>query len=85
MDGRLKTSHALLTSVLAQLLRQNPNALIHFSNEPVYSFDEVMKMWTIEVLWGVLSRMISDEKLKPVIVIIKLSWLLLRLSCLVLC
>jgi DNA replication protein DnaC len=36
-DDRLKTSYALLTNVLAQLLRQDPGAHIHFSKEPVYN------------------------------------------------
>jgi hypothetical protein len=69
-DDRLKTSHGLLTNVLAQLLRQNPNALIHFSNEPVYNIDKEKTVWTIGMLWRVFRRIIYDDKLKPMIVII---------------
>jgi hypothetical protein len=69
-DDRLKTSYALLTNVLAQLLRQNPDALIHFSNEPVYKINKEKTVWTIEMLWRVFRRIVNDEKLKPMIVII---------------
>jgi hypothetical protein len=66
----LKTSHALLTNVLDQLLRQDPNTLTHFSNEPEYEIKKEKTVWTIEMLWRVFKRIIYDEKLKPMFVII---------------
>jgi Cdc6-like AAA superfamily ATPase len=69
-DDRLKSSYPLLTNILAQLLRQNPNALIHFFNEPVYNIDKEKTVWTVEMLWRVFRRIVNDEKLKPTIVII---------------
>jgi hypothetical protein len=69
-DIHLKTSTALLTNVLAQLLRQNPKALIHFSNEPVYNIDKGKTAWAFGMLWRVFRRIVNDAKLKPMFVII---------------
>jgi tRNA uridine 5-carbamoylmethylation protein Kti12 len=69
-DDRMKTSHGLLTNILAQMLRQSPEGLIHFSNEPVYNINKEKTVWTIGMLWRVFRRIIYDEKLKPMIVII---------------
>jgi hypothetical protein len=69
-DDRSRTSYALLTNVLAQLLRQDPNALIHFYNEPVYYIDKDKTLWDIEMLWRVFRSIVCDENLKPMIVII---------------
>jgi predicted AAA+ superfamily ATPase len=69
-DDRLKTSYGLLTHVLAQLLKQNPNALTHFYNESALKIDKEKTVWTVEMLWRVLSRIVADEKLKPIYVII---------------
>jgi Cdc6-like AAA superfamily ATPase len=69
-DIHLKTSTALLTNVLAQLLRQNPRAMIHFSKEPIYNIDKEKTSWTFGMLWRVFSRIVNDAKLKPMFVII---------------
>jgi hypothetical protein len=69
-DVHLKTSHALLTTVIAQLLRQNPKALIHFSNEPAYTIDKEKTVWTIGMLWRVLNRIVNDATLKPMFMVI---------------
>jgi hypothetical protein len=69
-DDLLKTSYALLSNVLAQLLRQDPNTLIHFSNEPDYNINKEKTVWTFEKLWRVFGRIVIDENLKPMIVII---------------
>jgi hypothetical protein len=69
-DDRLKTSYPLLTNVLAQLLRQDPNALSNFSSEPEYAIKKENTVWTIEMLWRVFKRIINDQKLKPMFVII---------------
>jgi hypothetical protein len=69
-DIHLKTSTALLKNVLAQLLRQNPKALIHFSNEPVYNIDKEKTVWTFGMLWRVFSRIVNDATLKPMFVVI---------------
>lgn len=75
----MKTSHALLTNVLSQLRRQDPNTLIHFSNEPIYNIDKEKTVWTIEMLWHVFNRIVNDERTKPMLVIIDAldgpSWL----------
>jgi hypothetical protein len=69
-DDRLKTPYPLLTNVLAQLLRQDPNALSNFSSEPEYAIKKENTVWTIEMLWRVFKRTINDEKLKPLVVTI---------------
>jgi hypothetical protein len=77
-DIHLKTSTALLTNVLAQLLRQNPKALIHFSNEPVYNIDKEKTAWTFGMLWRVFSRIVNDATLKPMFVAIDAIGMLSR-------
>jgi hypothetical protein len=69
-DDRLETPYPLLTNVLAQLLRQDPSALSKFSSEPEYAIKKENTVWTIEILWRVFKRIINDEKLKPLVVII---------------
>jgi hypothetical protein len=69
-DDRLKTLYPLLTNLLAQLLRQDPNALSNFSSEPEYAIKKENTVWTIEMLWRVFKRIINDEKLRPLVVII---------------
>jgi hypothetical protein len=54
-DDSLKTLYSLLTTVLAPLLRQDPNTLIHFSNEPIYNINKEKTVWTIEMLWRVVA------------------------------
>jgi Cdc6-like AAA superfamily ATPase len=69
-DDRLKTVYGLFTNILGQLLRQNPSALIHFSTEPVYNIDKERTEWTVEMLWRVFRRIVNDEKLKPMFLIL---------------
>jgi hypothetical protein len=69
-DIHLKTSTALLKNVLAQLLRQNPKALIHFSREPVYNVDKEKTAWEFGMLWRVFSCIVNDATLKPMFVVI---------------
>jgi hypothetical protein len=69
-DDRLKTLDALLTNVLAQLLRQNPNAHIHFTKEPVYNTKKENTVWTTGMLLSVFSRIVNDKNLKPMVLVI---------------
>jgi hypothetical protein len=78
-DDRLKSSYALLSNVLSHLLRQNPKALIHFSNEQVYKIKKVETEWTVEMRWRVFRRIVNDEKLKPMFVIIDALGMLSRI------
>jgi hypothetical protein len=69
-DDRLKKSEGLLTNVLAQLLRQDPNAHAHFSKEPVYNTHKENTGWTIGMLWRVFSCIVNDPNLKPMVLVI---------------
>jgi Cdc6-like AAA superfamily ATPase len=82
-DDRLTTSCALLTSLLAQLLRQDPNTLVHFCNEAAYFIDKEKTVWTLDMLWRVFKRIVNDKTLKPMFVIIDAIGMLLnrRSSC----
>jgi Cdc6-like AAA superfamily ATPase len=64
-DDRLKTPDALLTNILGQLLKQDPKAFIHFSNEPAYNSKRESTVWAFGMLWNVFSLTVKDENLKP--------------------
>jgi hypothetical protein len=69
-DDRLKKSVPLLTNVLAQLLRQDPDAHIHFSKEPAYATNKEKTVWATGMLWRVFSRIVNDRNLKPMVLVI---------------
>jgi hypothetical protein len=69
-DERLKTSHALLLNLLAQLLSQDPNALVHFTEEQDYKLNLEKTEWNPGMLWRVFIRIVKDDKIKPVFLII---------------
>jgi hypothetical protein len=69
-DERLRTSHALLLNLLAQLLSQDPNALVHFTKEQDYKSNLEKTEWSLGMLWRVFIRILKDDKIKPVFLII---------------
>jgi hypothetical protein len=69
-DEHLRTSDAVLSNLLAQLLSQDLNTLVHFTEEESYKIDLEKTEWNLGMLWRVLIRILKDEKIKPVIMII---------------
>jgi hypothetical protein len=69
-DERLRTSHALLSNLLAQLLSQDPDTLIHFKEEQDYKLKLEKTEWNPGMLWRVFIRILKDDKIKPVFLII---------------
>jgi DNA replication protein DnaC len=52
-DERLRTSHALLLNLLAQFLSQDPNAVVHFTEEHDYKINLEKTEWNLGMLWRV--------------------------------
>jgi hypothetical protein len=69
-DERLRTSHALLSNLLAQLLRQDPKALVHFRQEEDYKLNPEKTKWNSGMLWRVFIRILQNDMIKPVFLII---------------
>jgi hypothetical protein len=66
----LRTSSALLSNLLDQILRQDPEALTHFSEEKVYMDNKEKTSWNFDMLWRVFRRIINDKSLRAICVII---------------
>ena len=69
-DERLRTGSAVLLNLLAQLLKQDPDVLVHFSAEPVYAANKKRTSWNFGMLWRVFDRIVKDDKARPMCVII---------------
>jgi Cdc6-like AAA superfamily ATPase len=69
-DESLRTSYALLSNLLDQLLRQDPKALVHFSEEKVYMLNKETTSWDFDTLWRVFRRVVNDNSLRAICVII---------------
>jgi hypothetical protein len=69
-DERLRTSDALLLNLLAQLLSQDPNALVHFTEEQDYKLKRRKTEWNPGMLWRVFIRILKDDEIKPIFLII---------------
>jgi nucleoside-triphosphatase THEP1 len=69
-DERLRTSHALLSTLLAQLLTQNRSTLVHFKQEEASQLELDKTEWNLGMLWRVFIRILKDDKSKPLILII---------------
>jgi hypothetical protein len=69
-DESLRTSHALLSNLLAQLLSQDPNARVHFAEERDYKLELEKTEWNLGMLWRVFIRILKDDKINPVFLII---------------
>jgi hypothetical protein len=80
-DERLKTSHALLLNLLAQLLSQDPNALVHFKEEQDYKLKLEKTEWNPGMLWRVFIRILKDDKIKPIFLIIDALGMFGQLYC----
>jgi len=55
-DERLRSGQKVLTNLLAQILKQCPKALIHFSAESEYNIFREKTSWTFGMLWRVFDR-----------------------------
>jgi DNA replication protein DnaC len=64
-DERLRTAHAVLVNLLAQLLKQEPDILIHFVAELEYDLKRRKTAWTFAMLWRVFDRIVKDTNIKP--------------------
>ena len=60
-DERLRTAHAILVNLLAQLLDQVPDVITHFLAEPDYTTNKEKTSWTFGMLWRVFERIINDN------------------------
>jgi hypothetical protein len=69
-DERLRTEFAVLLNLLAQLLKQDPGVLIHFSAESEYAVNKERTSWNFGMLWRVFDRIVKDDKARPICVII---------------
>jgi predicted ATPase len=69
-DERLRTSHALLSNLLAQLLTQDRSILVHFKQEEAYQLKLHKTEWNLGMPWRVIIRILKDDKSKRVILII---------------
>jgi hypothetical protein len=69
-DERLSTESAVLLNLLAQLLKQDPGVLIHFSAESEYTVNRERTSWNFGMLWRVFDRIVKDDKCRPMCVII---------------
>jgi Cdc6-like AAA superfamily ATPase len=69
-DEKLRTAHAMLSNVLAQLLKQEPEVLVHFCSEAEYDLKKEKTVWSFGMLWRVFERILRDHKVRPMCVII---------------
>ncbi|KAF8242423.1 hypothetical protein K440DRAFT_121039 [Wilcoxina mikolae CBS 423.85] len=71
-DERLNTAYAVLANLLAQLLKQEQDVIVHFSTESEYSLNKEKTSWNFGMLWRVFERIVRDnsDKIKPMCIII---------------
>jgi hypothetical protein len=69
-DERLRTEFAILLNLLAQLLKQDPGVLIHFTAESEYAVRKERTSWNFGMLWRVFDRIVKEDKSRPMCVII---------------
>ena len=60
-DERLRTAHAILVNLLAQLLIHVPDCIVHFLAEPDYAMNKKKTSWSFGMLWRVFERIINDD------------------------
>jgi len=63
-DERLRTESAVLLNLLAQLLKQDPGVLIHFSAESEYVVHKKRTSWNFGMLWRVFDRIVRDDNVE---------------------
>jgi hypothetical protein len=69
-DDRLRTADAILANILAQVLKQAPKALVHFSTEPQYAVNKGKMSWNLGMLWRVFDRIVKDHNIGSICLII---------------
>jgi hypothetical protein len=69
-DERLRTGNAVLTNLLAQLLKQTPGMIAHFAVESEYVIQKEKTSWTFSTLWRVFERIMNDDTVKNYFLII---------------
>ncbi|KAF8534915.1 hypothetical protein BDD12DRAFT_940572 [Trichophaea hybrida] len=60
----------LLSNLLAQLLKQTPEMIVHFAAESEYAMQKEKTSWTFEMLWRVFERIMNDDTIKGCFLII---------------
>jgi nucleoside-triphosphatase THEP1 len=66
----LRTSSTLLSNLLHQILRQDPDALVHFSEENVDMVSKEKTSWNFGMLWRVFRRVVNNKSRRAICVII---------------
>ena len=70
-DDRLNDAKAALRNLLAQLLEQDPDAVFkHFLEELEFATHRANTSWSFGMLWRVFERIIKDEELRPIRIVI---------------
>ncbi|KAF8533302.1 hypothetical protein BDD12DRAFT_984533 [Trichophaea hybrida] len=69
-DERLRSAHAILVNLLAQLLDHAPDINKHFLAEPEYATYKEKTSWSFGMLWRVFERIINDAHRGPVYILI---------------
>jgi len=69
-DDRLRTAHAILVNLLAQLLNQERDTLVHFLADSEYDVKKGKTLWSIAMLWRVLGRIAKDTNIKRLCLIV---------------
>lgn len=70
-DDRLNDAKAALRNLLSQLLEQDPDGVYkHFLQELEFATHRENTSWSFEMLWRVFERIIQDEELRPISIVI---------------
>ncbi|KAI5848045.1 hypothetical protein BZA05DRAFT_340680, partial [Tricharina praecox] len=69
-DERLRTPHAILASLLAQILWQEQDSFVHFSTESQYVMHRGLTVWDFPMLLRVLGRILKDDHIRPLCLLI---------------
>ena len=70
-DDRIRTAQAALQNLLAQILKQDPSGVYeHFLEESEFAINGSSTAWSFGMLWRVLVRVINDETLRPLTLVI---------------
>jgi Cdc6-like AAA superfamily ATPase len=69
-DERVRTAHAILANLLAQLLIQVPDIMEHFLAESEFLTKKAKVSWSFSMLWRVFERIINDPHRGQVYILI---------------
>jgi len=69
-DERLRTAHAILVNILAQVLVHIPGDIEHFLAEPAYATNKEKTAWCFGMLWHVFERIMNDANIGQVHILI---------------